>query len=142
MKMIQILRKRMTNQKGFTLVELLVVVAVLGVLAAIAIPKYVDSTATANGGKVLADLQAIDSAIQQYSAVYGTDPTALNGDLSSSSVLKNYFSGNTVPTPPAASASIKINGTAITHSDTIYKIAGGQATFQGSTATTLANTGK
>ena len=61
------IRKRL-NQKGFTLVELMVVIAILGVLAAIAIPKFVDSTAAANTAKIAADLSTIDSAIVMYQA--------------------------------------------------------------------------
>ena len=62
------------NQKGFTLVELMVVIAILGVLAAIALPKFTDSTTSANTAKAQADLRTIDSAIVMYQAQKGTDP--------------------------------------------------------------------
>ena len=61
--MLQLFKKRMSNRKGFTLVELLVVVAIIGVLAAIAIPKFGSATEAANGAKMMADLRTIDSAI-------------------------------------------------------------------------------
>ena len=61
--MLKMFRKSLNNRKGFTLVELLVVVAIIGVLAAIAIPKFASATEAANGAKMMADLRTIDSAI-------------------------------------------------------------------------------
>jgi prepilin-type N-terminal cleavage/methylation domain-containing protein len=60
---------------GFTLIELVIVIAVLGLLAGIAIPRFLDAQATAKGAKVLADLRTIDSAINLYMAGTGTEPT-------------------------------------------------------------------
>ena len=68
------IRQRL-NQKGFTLVELMVVIAILGVLAAIALPKFTDSTTSANTAKAQADLRTIDSAIVMYQAQEGTTPS-------------------------------------------------------------------
>ena len=71
------IRQRL-NQKGFTLVELMVVIAILGILAAIAIPKFGDATATANTAKIQADLRTMDAAIVMYQAQNGADPADLN----------------------------------------------------------------
>ncbi len=85
--MIQEIRKRM-NQKGFTLVELMVVIAILGVLAAIAIPKFNESTAKANTARIQADLRTLDSALVQYQADGGTVTNALSASTDDSDLQK------------------------------------------------------
>ena len=56
------------NQKGFTLVELMVVVVIIGVLVAIAVPVYSNVTTKAEKSAVEANLRTIDSAIMTYYA--------------------------------------------------------------------------
>ena len=63
-------------RRGFTLIELVVVIAILGILAGIAIPRFLDATATARGAKIVADLRTIDSAIVIYNAKTGYFPSA------------------------------------------------------------------
>ena len=54
------------NRKGFTLVELVVVIAIIGILAGIAIPRFIDATETARGAKIVADMRTIQAAEIMY----------------------------------------------------------------------------
>jgi prepilin-type N-terminal cleavage/methylation domain-containing protein len=59
------------NQKGFTLIELIVVIAILGILAAIAIPRLAGFTDRANSSAVVAEARTILTA---YSTLVAEDP--------------------------------------------------------------------
>jgi type IV pilus assembly protein PilA len=69
------------DSKGFTLVELMVVLLILGILVAIAVPIYNKSVGDANKKAIASNLRTIDGAITQYSTVVDvgtTPPTATN----------------------------------------------------------------
>lgn len=66
--MLLAMKIRIHNNKGFTLVELLVVISIIALLGSVATLKYVDSTASGRTARVQSDLEAIDVAIHLYGA--------------------------------------------------------------------------
>ena len=60
------LQKLSKNRGGFTLVEIMIVVAIIALLAAIAVPGFLRARKRAQATRVLNDLRMIDSAVDQY----------------------------------------------------------------------------
>jgi len=60
------LRKHNTARGGFTLVEIMIVVAIIALLAAIAVPNFLRARKRSQATRCLEDLRIIDSAIDQY----------------------------------------------------------------------------
>jgi type IV pilus assembly protein PilA len=65
-------------QKGFTLIELMIVVAIIGILAAVAIPQYQDYTVKAKLSKVTGIAAPIKTALALYNQENGGFPTIAN----------------------------------------------------------------
>ncbi|MEL4203058.1 pilin [Plesiomonas shigelloides] len=66
--------------KGFTLIELMIVVAVIGVLAAIAIPQYQNYVAKAELGSALSTVSAMKTNVEDYIATHGAFPNGTADD--------------------------------------------------------------
>jgi type IV pilus assembly protein PilA len=70
-----------TKQKGFSLIELLIVVAIILIIAAIAIPNLLRSKMAANEASAVATLRTYNTSIVAYQTTYSTDPTTAFSQL-------------------------------------------------------------
>jgi prepilin-type N-terminal cleavage/methylation domain-containing protein len=71
-------KERSKTAGGFTLIELMIVVGIIGILAAVAIPQYGNMIEKSNNGATLGNLAAIRSAITMYYSSYAIVPYALD----------------------------------------------------------------
>ncbi|EMU0078390.1 pilin, partial [Neisseria gonorrhoeae] len=87
-----------TLQKGFTLIELMIVIAIVGILAAVALPAYQDYTARAQVSEAILLAEGQKSAVTEYYLNHGKWPenNTSAGVASSSSIKGKYVKSVTV----------------------------------------------
>ena len=112
------LQKLNKNRGGFTLVEIMIVVAIIALLAAIAVPGFLRARKRSQASRVINDLRLIDSAVDQYAiennkatgavvnsadwSVYMKKGTALYN--TASDLFGNDYGAQTVDTLPKVPA--------------------------------------
>jgi prepilin-type N-terminal cleavage/methylation domain-containing protein len=106
---------RRLNPRGFTLIELMIVVVIIGILAAIAIPKFAGVSKNAKKSEafpVLKQICTLQATYLQEKDVYAADESALTGFDAPTAKYYDFTSTGTAATDATAVASPNAAGTA------------------------------
>ena len=83
----------MKRKKGFTLVEIMIVVLIIGLLAALAIPSFIRARRTSRTNTCINNLRQIDSAKDQWAMESKADPATADPNGADKAAINTYIKG-------------------------------------------------
>jgi prepilin-type N-terminal cleavage/methylation domain-containing protein len=108
-------RRSLSGQQAFTLVEIMIVTAIIGLLAALAIPSFIKNRKQSQGRRIVNDVRQIDAAINAWAfevnAADGTpvDLTAASKYMESASINTTDLLGNAYLIGPVGDTQMAIS---------------------------------
>ncbi len=113
----------MKKQKGFSLIELLIVVVIIGVIAAIAIPNYVAARRAANESASISALRTLHGANAGYRATVGNGQYAASlALLNSANLIDTTLSGATTVGSAKSGYFYTYDGTGVSNTPSIFSV--------------------
>lgn len=101
------MRIKVKQNAAFTLVEIMIVVAIIGLLAAVAIPNMMKARNTAQANACIVNMRAIDNAVQQFAL----ENNKTDSDPFTESDVKAYIKDNEMPRCPGGDKAYQLAGT-------------------------------